>query len=295
MKKLCKPLLSFLLVVLFSLALHSNETYAAELTDKQICDSVFDASYYAARYPDVAAAVGTDHDALLNHYMTNGLKEARNASATFNATSYKNRYADLSSTYGSHMIKYVRHYVNTGKAEGRDATPGAYDGNPVTPANNPHAAQAAPLAGYTGLGSYVTYFDPAESRATNVMLAAANINNTVVPCGGSFSFSQTVGPRTSANGFVQGTIFVSGREALGIGGGICQVSSTLYACMRTIGLPATERHTHSATVDYVPAEYDATISGNYYDLKFTNIYDKPMLVSATTNDGVLTVSLYTQN
>ena len=115
-------------------------------------------------------------------------------------------------------------------------------------------------------------------RATNVALAAQRINGTVVQPGGSFSFSNTILPRTSANGYVTAPIYVSGKKGTGTGGGVCQVSSTLYAAMVYAGLPATERHAHSLPVDYLPAGLDATIAGSYLDLKFTNTFSQPLLI-----------------
>ena len=79
--------------------------------------AVFDASYYSAAYPDVAAAYGNNADALLNHFISFGVKEGRNASAEFNPQAYRQRYEDLQAAFGSDMAAYCRHYVAYGKAE----------------------------------------------------------------------------------------------------------------------------------------------------------------------------------
>lgn len=89
---------------------------------------MFDASYYSAAYPDVAAAYGNNADALLNHFISFGVKEGRNASAEFNPQAYRQRYEDLQAAFGSDMAAYCRHYVAYGKAEGRN---GSADGQPV--------------------------------------------------------------------------------------------------------------------------------------------------------------------
>ena len=78
------------------------------------------------------------------------------------------------------------------------------------------------------MSTYTTYYDPTESRATNVELAASRINGMVLKPGDSFSYSDSVGDRTRANGYVEGPMFLNGKEVPGIGGGICQVSTTLY-------------------------------------------------------------------
>ena len=78
----------------------------------------------------------------------------------------------------------------------------------------------------------------------------------------------------------------------GMGGGICQVSSTLYAAMVSAGLPATERHPHSLSVDYIPSGLDATIFGNTLDLRFTNIFPQPIQIRAAADQGILTILIY---
>ena len=251
------------------MVMHPVQAQAGQ-ADRAAYRAVFDASYYSAAYPDVAAAYGNNADALLNHFISFGVKEGRNASAEFNPQAYRQRYEDLQAAFGSDMAAYCRHYVAYGKAEGRN---GSADGQPVV------AVQQA---------------DSHIPRATNVALAAQRINGTVVQPGGSFSFSNTILPRTSANGYVTAPIYVSGKKGTGTGGGVCQVSSTLYAAMVYAGLPATERHAHSLPVDYLPAGLDATIAGSYLDLKFTNTFSQPLLIQASANGGTLTVTLVLQ-
>ena len=127
-----------------------------------------------------------------------------------------------------------------------------------------------------------------------ITLAAARINGVVVQPGKSFSFSSTILPRTSANGYVVAPIYISGTVGTGTGGGVCQVSSTLYAAMLHAGLPATERYPHSLPVIYLPAGYDAAIAGTSKDLKFTNTFSQPLLIQASASGGVLTVTLSLQ-
>lgn len=154
--------------------------------------------------------------------------------------------------------------------------------------------EAGPNDAQTVIGTYTTYYEANVSRAVNVELAAQRINGIVVAPGGKFSFSNTILDRTTANGYVEGPIFVKGEKSTGIGGGVCQVSSTLYAAMVDAALPATERHPHSLPVDYLPAGLDATIAGNYMDLKFTNTFEQPLLIEASAEGGKLTVTLILQ-
>jgi vancomycin resistance protein YoaR len=121
------------------------------------------------------------------------------------------------------------------------------------------------------------------------------MNGVVVQPGAEFSYTNTIPARTVENGYQMATVFVNKEKVKGLGGGICQVSSTLYAAMKTAGLPATERHPHSLPVDYLPEGWDATVSGQSVDLKFVNIYDKPLMIASSANGGTLTVSLYLVN
>ena len=157
-------------------------------------------------------------------------------------------------------------------------------------------AKASPEAnGYSLLGTYTTKYNAKIPRATNVALAANRINGVVLNPGDLFSFTTTILPRTPENGYVSAPVIVNKEFVPGIGGGICQVSSTLYACMLTCGVPALERHPHSLPVSYIPAGMDATISGTAVDLKFVNPYNKPLMISASPDNGSLTVGLWLKN
>lgn len=82
--------------------------------------AVFDANYYATKYPDLAAAFGTDANALFTHFYNSGMKEGRQGSAEFNVQAYRARYADLNTAFGDNLPAYYNHYITSGKAEGRD-------------------------------------------------------------------------------------------------------------------------------------------------------------------------------
>ncbi len=260
----------------------------AAVSDRSAYRAVFDANYYYSANPDVAAAIGTNPEALFNHFVTFGVREGRSGNGVFNPQAYRQYYPDLQAAFGNNMAAYCRHYLTYGIAEGRNAGGGGRVSVPDT------AATPANTANQQQLGSYTTHYIAGVPRARNVELAAQRINGVVVQPGQGFSFSRTILPRTSANGYVQAPIFVSGKTGVGIGGGVCQVSSTLYAAMVSAGLPATERHPHSLPVDYLPQGLDATIAGNYLDLKFNNIYSQPLLIQASASGGTVTVTLSLQ-
>ena len=183
---------------------------------------------------------------------------------------------------GNDLASYCAHYAANGAAEGRNAT---------TLISAGEGAQAAIVR-----GSCTTKFDPRASRATNIAVAASRINGVVIQPGEEFSFNRTILPRTAANGYVEAPIYVSGKHSTGTGGGICQVSSTMYSAMLNGGIPATERHPHSLPVPYLPEGRDATIAGNYYDLRFVNIYNTPLQISAVADlrTGTVSVTLIQQ-
>lgn len=145
----------------------------------------------------------------------------------------------------------------------------------------------------TQIGSYVTFFNKNNKhRSQNILLAAEAINNTVVFPGETFSFNTIVGNRTAARGYLRAPIIVRGELSEGIGGGICQVSSTLFNAIDNAGLRVVERYSHSRRVPYVPSGRDATVSWYGPDFRFTNKYSEPVLIRAVIHGGSVTVVIF---
>lgn len=131
------------------------------------------------------------------------------------------------------------------------------------------------------IGYYVTYFNSNNSnRSHNIALAAQAIDNAVVFPGETFSFNQVVGIRTANRGYKRAGVIVRGELSEGIGGGICQVSSTLYNAIDRAGLKIVKRYSHSRNVPYVPPGRDATVSWGGPDFVFENVYNQPVLIRA---------------
>lgn len=146
------------------------------------------------------------------------------------------------------------------------------------------------------IGSYVTYFNARnKNRAHNIALAAQAINNTVLFPNETFSFNQTVGIRTQAKGYVQAPIIVRGELSEGIGGGICQVSSTLFNAIDRAGLKIVKRYSHSRHVRYVPPGRDATVSWGGPDFVFENQYNQPILIRTFVSGGSVYVTIYSSD
>lgn len=236
--------------------------------------AVFDAEYYYNTYPDVQKAVGHDADKLLGHFISSGMKEGRMARADFDVRAYMKNNLDLLVVYGvKDLSKYYYHYMESGKEEGRVATSNMYSG------------------GAGELASFSTSYDATEDRAVNVELASRRIDGIVVQPGEMFSFSNSILSRTVENGYVVAPSFASGRVVSSVGGGICQVSSTLYVAMLLSSIQATERYAHSLQVDYVPKGLDSAIVEGMKDLRFRNPYDYPVCIHSSAADGTLTVSI----
>lgn len=143
------------------------------------------------------------------------------------------------------------------------------------------------------LYSFTTYFDgDNEGRSENIRLAAEKINGSVLNSGEIFSFNGTVGKRTEENGFKQAKIIQNGKFTLGFGGGVCQVSTTVYNAALLSGLEITEYHPHSLRVSYVSPSRDAMVSGEYYDLKFKNNRLTPIYVRMNCSLNSVTCTVY---
>ncbi|MGI6146296.1 MAG: hypothetical protein GX183_09295 [Firmicutes bacterium] len=140
---------------------------------------------------------------------------------------------------------------------------------------------------------FTTKFNPENhTRTTNVRLGARHIDGVLVPPGGVFSFNDVVGPRTADRGFLEADVIVNSELVPGVGGGICQVSTTLYNAALLAGLEIVSRMNHSLPVSYVPLGRDATVSYGAIDLKFRNNTSGYVLIKAGTDDDTITVKIF---
>lgn len=143
------------------------------------------------------------------------------------------------------------------------------------------------------IGSYVTYYSENKNqRANNIALAAEAINNHVVFQGEVFSFNEVVGKRTTEKGYLPAPIIIKGELYDGVGGGICQVSSTLFNAVDKAGVKIVQRYSHSRSVPYVPPGRDATVSWYGPDFTFKNVYNQPILIRASAKYGRLVINVY---
>lgn len=142
------------------------------------------------------------------------------------------------------------------------------------------------------LGKYTTNFSTSSAnRAYNVSLAAESINNKILMPGEEFSYNNTIGNPNAERGYKIAGIYENGKTSEGVGGGICQVSSTLYSAVLYADLEIVERHNHSLTVSYVPNGQDATVSYGVIDFRFKNNTEYPVKISSVTSNRNLTISI----
>lgn len=138
---------------------------------------------------------------------------------------------------------------------------------------------------------FTSYQNSTKERKHNIALATASINNTFVDVGGEFSFNNTVGKRTEKRGYKSAKIILNGEFIEGVGGGVCQVSTTLYNAVILAGLKVTEYHPHSLKVSYVLPSFDAMVNSNTADLRFVNTTNNPIIINATADGEKLLIKI----
>lgn len=143
------------------------------------------------------------------------------------------------------------------------------------------------------IASFTTKIYTKDSeRQNNIDIACSTLNNTLVKNGDTFSFTSTVGKATSGKGYEKADVFKDGDKIKALGGGLCQVSSTLYnAVLKVSSLDITERHSHSNYVPYVKKGKDAAVAYGSYDFKFVNNTGNTIKIKASNSKDYVTVKI----
>ena len=143
------------------------------------------------------------------------------------------------------------------------------------------------------LATYKTYYDSSNStRTTNIKNAVKKLNNLVIPSGSVFSFNQVVGKRTVLAGYEEAKVVQGDEFVDGLGGGICQVSSTIFQAVLRSNLEIKVRACHSLEISYVPLGGDATVQWNSQDFQFKNNLGSDIRLKVNAESGTLTCSVY---
>src|SRR5213076_2203152 len=160
----------------------------------------------------------------------------------------------------------------------------------VQPARTTAQARAMGISGI--VGSYETFFGGIENRIHNVQLVAHLVDNKLIAPGATFSFNKTTGERNAAKGFLEAPVIVNGELTTGLGGGVCQVSTTVFNAAFDAGLKITERTNHALYISHYPQGRDATVDYPSVDLKFVNDTGHWLLLRTFVGSSSLTVNLY---
>lgn len=143
------------------------------------------------------------------------------------------------------------------------------------------------------LATYTSYYRSSdETRTANLKAAVSKLNNIKIPDDAVFSFNQTVGKRTVTAGYETAKVINGGEFVDGLGGGVCQVSSTLFECVLRANVEIVYRTNHSLEIGYVPLGGDATVQWNSKDFKFKNTLGCDVRIKMTCEGGKLTCKLY---
>lgn len=144
------------------------------------------------------------------------------------------------------------------------------------------------------VGTYSSkVYTKTEDRQKNLRIVCEKINGTVIKPNQEFSYNTTCGPYNKENGFGKATVLLGdGTEKQDYGGGVCQLSSTLYNAIKNLNVEITERHNHSKKVYYVPDGQDATVSYGNLDFKFKNTGSYSLLIEASSSAEAVNVNVY---
>ena len=146
------------------------------------------------------------------------------------------------------------------------------------------------------IAEYTTQFSPNDpKRSENIEIAAKHLNSTLVHSGEVFSFNQTVGPRLPEFGYKEAPVLVDGKLLLDWGGGVCQVSTTLYNASLLADMEIEERASHFKPPSYVPLGQDAAVADNMLDFKFKNISPYNIYITSEVFNNQITVSIFGKN
>ncbi len=160
--------------------------------------------------------------------------------------------------------------------------------------DNPEISMNSVKNAISTIGSFSTsILNREQNRVHNIKIAAEKINYTVISPGEEFSFNGALGKRTEGKGYEPAPIIINKEngpeDAYGVGGGICQISSTLFNAVDNAGLTVTEKHPHSKDVGYVPMGRDATVVYNGADFKFVNNRKYPIMIRISVSSSKVTI------
>lgn len=204
------------------------------------------------------------------------------------------------------VVVYFLFFRNTGNTPESDYNPSRISYNTILAENNNNTntnsnsvtnsidSNSAQAKAESKVSSFTTpLVDDNENRVTNIKITCSRISNTIVKAHEEFSFCEVVGQPSSNDGYKEAHAIVDGEIVNAIGGGNCQVSTTIYNAAKKIdGVEITERHEHGKDVGYIEMGKDATVAYDYLDLKFKNNNDFDLKLQAYIRDNKVCVDIY---
>ena len=202
------------------------------------------------------------------------------------------------------IIVYFLFFRNTSTTPGSDYTPSRISYNTIlaennnninnsssnnlSESNNTHARTESKISSFS-----TPLVDDNKNRVTNIKITCSRISDTIVKAHEEFSFCEVAGQPSSEDGYKEAHAIVDGEVVNAIGGGNCQVSTTIYNAAKAIdGVKITERHEHGKDVGYIEMGKDATVAYDYLDLKFENNNDFDLKLQAYVKNSKVCVDIY---
>lgn len=236
-----------------------------------------------------------DYETVLEAPLLQGKVEDLDMDAVYEKVHKKKREATLDPKKNYKIVRSVTG-IDFDKEEAKKALEEAEEGKTVSVA----IVKEKPTINTTllkkhlfekDLGTCTTYVSGTNARISNVKLAASTINGIILMPGEEFSYNDRVGERTAERGYQAAPAYFNGKSVNELGGGICQVSSTLYKATVLANMEITEHHNHTYESAYIGLGMDATVSWGGPDFKFKNNMDYPIKITAEYSGGALTCAI----
>lgn len=196
--------------------------------------------------------------------------------------------------YSSTKISSTNENINTNNENKEDKNISSTDNKESSTGNTPNEKNNPPAPKETLISEFATKIYTKDSeRQNNISITCSSLNDTTINPGETFSFCETVGKATSSKGYEKADVYKNGEVVQALGGGNCQVSTTLYnAVLKNNDLKVTERHAHSNSVPYITKGKDAAVAYGSYDLKFINNTGNKIKITSSTDKDYVYVKLY---
>lgn len=251
------------------------------IDEKKLEDKIVDA-FQSKNYTDIIdCPLKDDSTATLDQIYQAVHKDAKNATLDPD-----NNYAIVDEVIGIDFDKEAGELALNDAIEGEDASVDLIYTTPEVTAQDLRNRLFV-----DNLSTYMTKVSGSSNRLTNVKLAAEKCNGIILPSGYEFSFNKAVGEQTAARGFKPAGATLNGKPVQAYGGGICQVTSTIFAAALFANLDIEERWCHDYVSSYIAAGLDAAVAWNELDFRIVNPFPYPIMIDTIYKDGYLTVTI----